>query len=127
MSDYRLSGSGVIRTADGASVPGDPLNGDWQTYQAWLAEGNTPDAEVPPPLVPIIVSRLRLKLELADRNLLATVDAAVQAAGATATLYWSDAVEFESTHPLVAAIGAAVGLNSDGIGDLFAAARDRDA
>ena len=33
----------VVRTVDGAVIPFDPDNTDYQAYLKWLEEGNTPE------------------------------------------------------------------------------------
>lgn len=46
---YKLLKQGVRRLADGASIPDAAGNSDWQRYQQWLADGNTPEPADPAP------------------------------------------------------------------------------
>ena len=32
----------ILRLPDYANIPNDPANTDWQQYQLWLSQGNTP-------------------------------------------------------------------------------------
>jgi hypothetical protein len=40
---YRTDKDGVIRLSDGTFIPSEPRIQEWQQYQKWLADGNTPE------------------------------------------------------------------------------------
>jgi hypothetical protein len=42
----------IVRDEDGAFIPMDPDNIDYQAYLAWLDEGNEPTPYTPPPPEP---------------------------------------------------------------------------
>jgi hypothetical protein len=44
----KVSDSMIVRDEDGAFVPNDSDNIDWQDYQRWLDEGNAPTPYTPP-------------------------------------------------------------------------------
>ena len=130
---YEVAGVGtVVGHEGGAYIVTLPTG----TVVGYLSPSGTPDREIAaaeiafaianPPAwpnpVPATVTQRQLRLTLLDFGV---TDAAVRAqiAGNDAALIeWEYATEIKRTHPLVAVLGAALGLNSAQIDDAFRAA-----
>ena len=99
MSYKLLQNGGVQRLSDGASIPPSTGNRDWQEYQDWIAEGNTPlPADLPPPPPPPrqqIITRLR-----ADPVFKAQVIESFEARGITDRQLMLDALETKFADPI---------------------------
>lgn len=103
---YQLTqtAANILRMTDNAFIPNDPSNADWQTYQAWLAAGNTP---MPAPTVsnPTVISNAAYmaRFMAAEQTALqnytlthsttgTTIVLAAQTGGATYAWLWTVAV-----------------------------------
>ena len=87
---YQLtSGTSVLRTSDGASIPPDPANVDFRTYLVWLSNGNTPDPALIPPMPMVLdICSFYLRFTAAEQLAMQTVASGAPSVALSMTL-WS--------------------------------------
>lgn len=88
---------------------------------AWVSIGMSIDTPEPAPVitVPQSVTPRQARLALSQQGKLAAVNTAVAAADDATKITWEFALSIDRTSPLVATLGAAIGLTDSQIDDLF--------
>lgn len=105
------------------AVPNDPENRYRAAIEEWAAAGGVVEPWAPsPPAVPDAVEMRQARLALLAAGRLSDVDAAIAAAGPAAFQEWEYGSRIRRSHPLVQALGPALGWSEAEIDQLFIAA-----
>lgn len=118
---YQLTKIGVLRLSDGASIPNDPDNTDWQAFVAWRDAGGVAAGIAVSDAVgaPQAVTRRQALLALLAAGKLDQIELLVQNSPRAVRIAWDAAGTFERANPLIEAIASQAGFSVGDIDNLF--------
>lgn len=119
---YSLSTGNFIQRSDGALIPIDQHNSDYQVYLTWVAVGNTPAPYVAPSIDPatLFVTKRQMRLMLNAQGLRAQVEAAVAAStDPNIKDLWLFSDIYKRNDPMLTAIATGLNLTAAQVDALF--------
>jgi hypothetical protein len=123
---YKLleSDSGILRIEDGAKIPKDATNIDYQKYLAWIEDGNEPlPADVAVISIPSQVPLVKAKLVLLQSGKLDQVNEIINSLPEDSRRYaqivWEYAPSVDRSNSLVAVIKEELGLSEEELDQMF--------
>lgn len=117
---YKIqSETSVLRLSDNARIPFDPANTDYQAYQQWFSEGNTPEPADPAPPTVYTCTPWQIRKALNATGLRESVEIAISQADQETKDAWAYAASFERNHSLVISIGLVLGKTEEELDALF--------
>ncbi len=111
----------IRRDLDGAIIPSDPTNIDWQAYQRWLVAGNTPTpASTVPQIVQSQVALWQVRAVLAHHGLLDQANSVITTLNNPAvSAYWDYGNVLDRTSPTLAELIVAMDLTPAQVDAMF--------
>lgn len=116
---YKLCPGGVMLVEPDVSTFFPEGSAGYAEFEAWQAQGNSPEQE---PLPALVCSRWQIRKALNLAGLRAAVEAAVASGSQDLKDGWEFANEFRSDDPLVLEMGVALGKSPEEIREVIALA-----
>lgn len=123
--NYKLTNTTSILRNDGAFIPADPTNVDYQQYEVWVKEGNQPlPADAPVVTKPKSVTMRQARLALLEAGYYSSVQTAINSIEdpilkQASQIEWEYAATVDRNSSFTQGMANALGLTEEDMDNLF--------